>query len=71
MRLVLADVTQRSGPQQRVTQRMQQHIAIGMSDQPALMRDAHSAEHDMIAVTKAVNIVTVTDSHHLPISLLV
>ncbi|MNP78097.1 hypothetical protein D3C76_1756410 [compost metagenome] len=42
---------------------MQQHVTIGMSDEPELVRDAHAAEGDEIALAEAVYVVTVANSH--------
>jgi hypothetical protein len=43
---VLADVAQRRGPQQSVTDRVQEHVGIGMASQAELERDLHSPEHE-------------------------
>jgi tRNA splicing ligase len=55
---MFANITECAGAQQGITQRVQQHIAIGMRNNTARVRNRNAAQHDMIAVTKTVNIVT-------------
>ncbi|CAH0490808.1 unnamed protein product [Peronospora farinosa] len=45
VRKQLADIAHRHCAQQRVSQRMQRHIAIGMGDKTLLKRDPHTANH--------------------------
>ena len=42
---------------------MQQHVTIGMRQQPEAMRNPHTAERDEIALTEAVYVITVADTH--------
>jgi len=60
---VLADVAQSRRAQQSIAQGVQQHVAIGMGDQTARMRDADTAQGDEIALPEGVDIETVTDAH--------
>ncbi|MCY1447631.1 hypothetical protein D9M71_642610 [compost metagenome] len=60
---MLADIAQRGRAQQRIAQRVQQHVAVGMGDQPELVGNAHAAQGDEIALAEAVYVVTVANSH--------
>ncbi|MCY1284810.1 hypothetical protein D9M70_337280 [compost metagenome] len=60
---MLADVAQRGGAEQRIGQRVQQHVAVGMGDQAELVGDSHAAEGDEIALAETVHVVAVADTH--------
>jgi hypothetical protein len=42
---------------------VEQHVAIGMGDEPEFVRDAHAAQGDEITLAEAVYVVTVADTH--------
>ena len=63
VREVAADIAQSRRPQQRIAERVEQHVAIGVSDQTASVRDAHTAQGDELTRTKGVNVEPVTDAH--------
>ena len=46
---VHADVAVRERPQYGINQCVQHNIGIGMAVEPARVRDAHAAEHHMVA----------------------
>ena len=62
-RKMLADVALGERAEDGVDQRMQRHVGIRMSGDAARMRDAHAAEHDMIAVGEGVDVKAVADAH--------
>ena len=43
IREMLADVPKAGGAEQRIAQRMQRHIAVGMCDDAVRMRHAHAS----------------------------
>ena len=51
-----ADVAVAERAENGVDQRMQHHVGVGMSVQPAVMGNADAAEHDMIAVAEGVDV---------------
>lgn len=57
------DVTQASRPQHRVTHGMDQDVAIGMRLQAFLVKDPHTTDDDMPAVTETVGVITVSNTH--------
>src|SRR5690606_25764217 len=63
VRKVLADIAQRHRAEQCIAERMQQHVAIGMRQQAALMWNPHAAERDEVALAEAMHVVTVADTH--------
>jgi len=60
---VLADIAQGQRTEQRIGERMQQHVAVGMGDQPELVGNAHAAQGDEIALAEAVYVVAMADTH--------
>ena len=62
-RKMLADIALGERAQDGIDQRMQRHISIRMAGHAAAMRDAHAAEHHMIAVDKGVHVEAVADAH--------
>src|SRR5262245_24630946 len=63
------DVAQARGAEQRIAERMQQHIAVGMREDAVGMRNLLSAKRDVIAVGEAVHVVTLSDAQrcHVPL----
>ncbi|MNH07293.1 hypothetical protein D3C76_1250950 [compost metagenome] len=60
---VLADIAQRRSAKQGIAQGVQQDVAIGMGQQPELVRNAHPTQGDEIAFREAVHIVAVANTH--------
>src|SRR5690606_28991718 len=56
-----ADIAQRQGAEDGVAERVNHHVAIGMRQHAALVRDAHAAEHHVVALAKGVHVVALTD----------
>ena len=48
----IADVAVREGAEDRVGQRVEDHVAVGMGDDAADVRHAHAAEPDMVALAR-------------------
>jgi len=63
VREMLADISQRRGTEQRVAQGMQQHVTVGMGEQPEPVWNPHAAKRDVVAFAEAVHVVTVADTH--------
>ncbi|MNU07885.1 hypothetical protein D3C72_2536870 [compost metagenome] len=42
---------------------MQQHVAVGVSDEPERVGNAHAAESDEVTLAEAVHVVAVADTH--------
>ena len=59
---VLADVAVGDRAEDRIDERMQRHVGIGMAGQPAVVRDLHAAEPDVIAVAEGVHVEAVADA---------
>jgi hypothetical protein len=53
---MLTDVTKPRRTEQRIAERMQQHIPIGMRDDTLGVRYAYPAKHHVIARPEGVNI---------------
>ena len=53
------DIAVRQRAEDRVDQRMEADIAVGMREKAAAVRHAHAADHQMIAVAEGVNVVAV------------
>ena len=58
-----ADVAQRRRAQQRIHDRVQQHIRIRMTEQAGFVRDGHPAHDQRATRHQPVHIVTVADPH--------
>ena len=58
-----ADIAERRGAEQRITERMQQHIAVGVGQQARLVGNLHAAEGDERPLAETVNIVAVANTH--------
>src|SRR5690554_7200518 len=57
-----ADVAQRQRAEDGIAQRMQDHVAVAVRHQAAVVRHAHAAEHHMLALAKGVDVVAVADA---------
>ena len=53
-----ADVAVGDGAEHGVGDRMQQHVGVGMADQPVIVRHLHAAEPDMVALAEGVDVET-------------
>jgi hypothetical protein len=66
-----ANITQRHGPQQGITQRMKNNVAVRMGEHNAMPRHGHATQHDRMIrflFSKAMGIKARADSHsHLEI----
>ncbi|MDT4878476.1 hypothetical protein FQZ97_1140750 [compost metagenome] len=60
---MLADIAELQCAKQGIGQRMQQHIAVGMGDQPELVGDPHAAKGDEIALAETVHVIAVANTH--------
>ena len=60
---VLADVAKRHGAKQRITQRVQQHVTVGVSNKTEFMGNPYAAEGDEIAFAEAVYVIAMADTH--------
>ena len=58
---MLADVAVGERAEDRIDERMQRHVGVGMAGQPAVVRDLHAAEHDVIAVAEGVHVEAVAE----------
>ncbi len=64
----VADIAQRAGAEQRIAERMKQHIAVGVGDETVIVGDAYTADHQMVAIAEAMDVEAVADSHHARVS---
>ena len=60
---MLTDVALGERAEHRVDQRMQGNVGIRVAGDPARMRNAHAAEHDVIALDKGVHVEAVPGAH--------
>ena len=58
-----ADIAERRGAQQRVGQRMQRDVAVGVGQQPFFIRNAYPANNDWAFTAKSVYVKTMSNSH--------
>ena len=58
-----ADIAFGKRAENGVHERMQDDVGIGMAGQSAPMRDAHAAEHDVIAVAELVDVEAEAGAH--------
>ena len=63
VRKVRTDVAQRERAQQRVADRVQQHVGVGMPGEPARMRDRDAAQHERPALDQRVHVESGADAH--------
>ena len=57
-----ADIAVAQGPEQRVGERVQDDVAVGMGRDAALVRNAHAAEPDVIAGRESVHVESGADA---------
>ena len=60
---MLADVAQCQRAEHRIAQGMQGHVAIAVRFDAAIMRDAHAAQHDVVARAESMHVETLADPH--------
>ena len=72
VRKVAANIAQRDGAEQRVGNRVQQRIGIGMTEQPGWVRDFHAAKYQLAAFNQPMHVVALTDSktHFRPLKII-
>jgi len=59
---MLADITQAKGPEQRIGDRVNDDVAVGVGDGADALRDDDAAEDELPACLQAVDVVAVTDA---------
>ena len=57
------DVAQRRRAEQRIADRVQQHIRVRMSEQAFFVRDLHPADDQLAAFHQLMHVVALTDPH--------
>ena len=57
-----ADVLEPGGTEQRVGERVREHISVGVAGKPARVLDRHAAEHERHAVLERVRVEAGTDA---------
>src|SRR5690606_38797964 len=57
-----ADVAQRERAEHRIAKRVQDHVAVAVRGDAALVGHAHAAEHDVVAFAEGVDVVTLADA---------
>jgi hypothetical protein len=57
------DIAKAGRPEKRITNRMQQHVTVGVRGQALRKRDADTAEHHMVAVFESVCVDTLAYAH--------
>ena len=60
---MMPDIAQRRSAEQSVHHRVQQHVGVGMSQQPLAVRYLYAAEDQFPALSIAVYVISVSDSH--------
>jgi hypothetical protein len=60
---MIADVAGAAGRQQRVGQRMQRDVRVGVTVEALVMRDLYAAQREMVSGNQPVNIIAVAGSH--------
>src|SRR5882724_8326517 len=58
-----ADITKCQCAKDCIAQGMNDNVAVRMRDNALYVRDAHPAEHNVIARAKGVNVEALTDTH--------
>jgi hypothetical protein len=73
VRVGIADVSEPCRPKERIGYGMQNHVGIGMANEPAGVRDGNAAEDKRAAFGQPVRIVSAADSerHLLPLRALI
>ena len=65
--IVLADIAQAGGPQERIGHGMTDHVGVGVTDQPARMLDLESAQDQWPPLDQSMGVVTDPNPHvHAP-----
>ena len=59
---VAANIAQRDGAEERIGNRVQQRVGVGMTEQPGCVRDFHAAEYQLAAFNQPMHVVTLPDS---------
>ena len=59
------DVAQRRRAEQRIGDRMQQHIRIGVSEQTLVIGYLHTADNELAACNQLMDVVTLANSHFI------
>ena len=62
----VADVRLSQRPQDRIANRMHQHVGIGVSLQSFAVRDLHAAQDQPAPLDQGVNVVTNANMNHAP-----
>ena len=62
IRKMRSDVAQRERAQDRVDDRVEQHIGIGVTVEPALERDGHAAQHEAPPGSERMHVEAVADA---------
>ena len=60
-RKVHPDIAGADRSEQRISQRVQADIGVGMADEPGIMRDRDAADHDVIAGAERMHVETLAD----------
>ena len=60
---VLADVAEAGGAEQRVADRVQQHVGVGMAVEPFLMRDVDAADDELAPGDQRMHVEALADPH--------
>lgn len=55
-REVIADITHGDGTKQRIDQRVDRNVGVGMARQTLAVRDLHAAQPEFLALDKAVHV---------------
>ncbi len=58
-----ADVAEARCPEQRVADRMQQHVGVGMSGEPPVVGDIDTADDELTTGHQRMDVEALTDSH--------
>ena len=61
---MLADVAQPGRPQQRVADRVQQHVPVRVAQQPFRVRDVHPADQQLAPVNQRVDVEALAYFEH-------
>ena len=59
-----AEIPERRGAEQRIGERVREHVAVGVAERTALERDANAAEDERAPLDEPMRVEAVTDAHH-------
>ncbi len=59
-----AEVAERRRTQQRIGERVREHVAVGVSERTAFERNANAAEDQRASLDEPMRIEAVADAHH-------